>query len=142
MPVKRLHEVKQELTGLIASEFGEAPLFVVKDPRICRYAPLFLEVLEEAQITPRVVHIVRNPLEVADSLHRRDELSRTDGLLREDQRGGLGGAHHGCERAEEERMRHRRGDCVAVGARIAVLRPKDAPPSARVTRRRALLEVR
>jgi len=71
---ERRRQIKGEICDLLAAEFADAPLFVVKDPRICRFAPLFLEALDDADIAPRVVHIFRNPLEVAESLERRDGL--------------------------------------------------------------------
>jgi hypothetical protein len=45
---------------------------VVKDPRICRFLPFFLSVLEDMSIAPVALFSVRNPLEVAFSLRRRD----------------------------------------------------------------------
>jgi hypothetical protein len=47
-------------------------LFVVKDPRICRFWPFWREVLDEFGAKPAVVIPVRNPLEVMASLRRRD----------------------------------------------------------------------
>jgi glycosyltransferase involved in cell wall biosynthesis len=81
LPLERRRDIKTEIGDLLAAEFGDAPLFVVKDPRICRFAPLFLEALEGARIGLRIVHILRNPLEVAESLQRRDGLQRTDAVL-------------------------------------------------------------
>jgi hypothetical protein len=77
----RRRDIKAEIADLIASEYRDAPLFVLKDPRICRFAPLFLEALDEAGIGVRIVHMLRNPLEVAESLERRDGLSRSDTVL-------------------------------------------------------------
>ena len=81
LPLERRREIKAEIADLVACEFGDAPLFVVKDPRICRFAPLFIEALEDAGIGLRVVHMLRNPLEVADWLKRRDGLARYDAVL-------------------------------------------------------------
>jgi hypothetical protein len=45
---------------------------VIKDPRICRFASLFLEALDEEGFDVRVVMAIRNPLEVVVSLRQRD----------------------------------------------------------------------
>jgi hypothetical protein len=73
--------IKARIAEIIAAEYGEASLFVVKDPRICRFAPLFLEALTEVGITARSVLIFRNPLEVAQSLERRDGMPREEASL-------------------------------------------------------------
>lgn len=70
-----------ELRGLIEGEFGDTHLFVVKDPRICRFLPFWLRGLESLHIAPKIVFPLRNPLEVAQSLERRDGITITEGLL-------------------------------------------------------------
>lgn len=74
-------EAKLELAGAITGEFGNSSLFVVKDPRISRLLPLWLELLDELDIEAAVIVPFRNPLEVAASLERRDGLSLTKSLL-------------------------------------------------------------
>jgi hypothetical protein len=69
-----------------AQEFAEEfdlskPVIVMKDPRVCKFAQLYIEALSEAQHTVHPVIIVRNPLEVAGSLESRDGLSFSEGLL-------------------------------------------------------------
>lgn len=56
----------------LREEFGGSSLFVMKDPRICRVFPFWANVLEAADIRPAIVHIHRNPLDVAASLRGRD----------------------------------------------------------------------
>lgn len=68
LPLNRRKELKAELVGLVAEEYGDAPLFVIKDPRICRFASFYLEALEEAAIDVRPIIPFRNPIEVTDSL--------------------------------------------------------------------------
>jgi hypothetical protein len=70
-----------ELRDLIAAEFGSAPFFLMKDPRICRFLPFWLLQLERLAITPKAIICVRNPLEIAASLNRRDGLSIRRSLL-------------------------------------------------------------
>jgi hypothetical protein len=65
---------KQKLLGVLQNDFAGSPLFVVKDPRICRFVPLWLEVIERFGAEPYIVIPVRNPLEVAASLKGRDNI--------------------------------------------------------------------
>ncbi|MFG1464826.1 hypothetical protein V5F77_18245 [Xanthobacter sp. DSM 24535] len=71
----------ETLRETIQDEFEGAPLILVKDPRICRLAPFWFEGLRSAGYTPRALLPVRNPLEVALSLRKRDELPIAHGLL-------------------------------------------------------------
>jgi hypothetical protein len=63
------------------TSYGDAPLAVLKDPRICRLAPLWLDALERIGARPHVVIPVRSPLEVAQSLRERDGFPLSKGLL-------------------------------------------------------------
>ena len=56
---------------LVDRDFGKAPLFVLKDPRICRMVPFWTRVLEEVGCTIRPILTVRNPNEVARSLRQK-----------------------------------------------------------------------
>lgn len=66
---------------VLEKEYGSAPLFLLKDPRICRLLPFWLKVLEHAGIDLVVVQTHRNPLEVAESLQVRDGLHAELGKL-------------------------------------------------------------
>lgn len=57
---------------LIDEEFAAAPLWALKDPRLCRLAPLWLDVLKEYPTDVRIVIALRAPDEVAASLLARD----------------------------------------------------------------------
>src|SRR5262245_1381205 len=52
-PAKRRKEIKAKIGESVAAEYGDTPLLVVKDPRICHCAPLFIEALEDAGIEAR-----------------------------------------------------------------------------------------
>lgn len=65
-------EFKEKALTVLEGEFGRSSLLVLKDPRICRFAPFWIDVLEAAGVQPAIVTQVRNPLEVAGSLHRRN----------------------------------------------------------------------
>ena len=65
---------REGLLDTVRNEYSDAPMFVVKDPRICRFFPLWRNVIESFGAELRVVSVIRNPLEVARSLAQRDEL--------------------------------------------------------------------
>ena len=69
------------LAGLYAAEFGDAPLAVLKDPRICRFVPLWRTVLGHLGVAAKVVIPLRHPLEVAGSLASRDGMPLEAALL-------------------------------------------------------------
>jgi hypothetical protein len=60
------------LIGIVRRDFANSVMFVVKDPRICRLAPLWLQTLAQLHIEPLVIITVRHPAEVAASLAGRD----------------------------------------------------------------------
>ena len=74
-------ELANEFRTLLEQEFGRAPLFVVKDPRICRLVPFWLRSLEGERISAAAIITVRSPLEVAQSLKARDGLGHEHALL-------------------------------------------------------------
>jgi hypothetical protein len=74
-------QAKRALAEEVRKDFVDSRLFVVKDPRITRLLPIWLEILDQLAIEPIVVIPVRNPLEVAASLESRDQLSTARSLL-------------------------------------------------------------
>lgn len=72
--LERISEVATEHAAL-------GPLFVLKDPRLCRLANLWLDGLKNAGIEPRVILMVRKPEEVSASLDNRDLMSPGYGQL-------------------------------------------------------------
>lgn len=86
LSLRRRNETQEEMKDLLANEYGAAPLVVVKDPRICRFAPFFIDAVAAAGYDTRIILPVRNPLEVCESLERRrefwrEDLSRSDAAL-------------------------------------------------------------
>ena len=86
LPVTGLSEASlacwhDEIRKILVAEYGDAPLFVIKDPHICRFPKLFLDVLKDLQVTPHIVIPFRNPLEVAHSLERRNGFNSEKSLL-------------------------------------------------------------
>ncbi len=63
---------EQRLLAFLRNDFEDSYLFVIKDPRICRFVPLWLSALAKFKAEPHAVIIIRNPLEVAASLKARD----------------------------------------------------------------------
>ncbi|QYJ16098.1 hypothetical protein Rxycam_01929 [Rubrobacter xylanophilus DSM 9941] len=72
---ERLAHYREEISRLIEEEYGEARLFVLKDPRICRFVPLYEELLAGMGVAPRFVLTYRNPISVLDSLAARDGMA-------------------------------------------------------------------
>ena len=72
---ERLEHYKSEIARLISEEYEVTPLFVLKDPRLCRFVPLYEEVLGGMGVEPRYVLTHRNPASVLDSLAARDDMS-------------------------------------------------------------------
>lgn len=71
----RLQFYHAEIARLIDEEYGSAPLFVLKEPRISRFVPLYAEILERMHIDVRYVLIERNPLAVIGSLAKRNGMT-------------------------------------------------------------------
>ena len=74
-------ELRRRARTALEREFGDSPLFVIKDPRLCRLLPFWIEVLESFDARPLVVSPIRNPLDVAESLETRDGIDRAIGHL-------------------------------------------------------------
>lgn len=71
----------RRLGEALEQAYGDRPLWVVKDPRLCRLVPLWRRVLGELKVEFLPVIPVRNPVEVAASLGRRDGFSQSKCLL-------------------------------------------------------------
>lgn len=76
-----LAQQRERIEKIISEEFGNSPLFFIKDPRICRFFSFLMDILNGMDIRTVVLQAVRNPLEVANSLHHRDGFSLSKGLL-------------------------------------------------------------
>lgn len=69
-------EYQRRAREVIASEYGDAELLVLKDPRICRFVPLFAEVLGQLGLQVRYLIPIRHPAAVAASLGKRNGMSK------------------------------------------------------------------
>ncbi|TDK29987.1 sulfotransferase [Luteimonas terrae] len=61
-----------EIAALLQDEFPAEPVFAIKDPRLSRLLPVWLDALRRTGSTPRVVLVVRHPSEVAASIQKRN----------------------------------------------------------------------
>jgi hypothetical protein len=66
---------RDDLRELLRRDFGAAPLWGVKDPRLCRLLPWWQPLWVELRVRPLFVIVLRDPREVAASLARRDGFS-------------------------------------------------------------------
>ncbi len=69
--------VARDLRAILVREFAGAPLWGLKDPRLCRLMPLWLPLLAELGATPRFILPVRHPADVAASLSVRDGINES-----------------------------------------------------------------
>lgn len=70
-----------KLRAIVERDFAAAPLWGLKDPRLCRLLPLWLPLLRAMRLTPQFVLVLRHPREVAASLARRDSKNETAAAL-------------------------------------------------------------
>jgi|GEM_PF-5973679 len=68
-------ETKRQLKAILERDFSGAPLWGIKDPRMCRLLPLWLPLLEELGCETLCLFMTRNPVEIAGSLGRRNQFS-------------------------------------------------------------------
>ncbi|MGI8570269.1 MAG: hypothetical protein ACR2KT_15075 [Methylocella sp.] len=69
------------LAEIVREEYENAELIVVKDPRICRFVPIWREVATLLDANIKIVTPFRNPMDVASSLRKRDNLPIQESLL-------------------------------------------------------------
>jgi hypothetical protein len=81
IPPDALAQLEAQAAAAIATEFGEAPLILLKDPRMCRLMPFWRRVLDRAGYAPRIVIPVRSPLDAALSLLDRNAMPVEEGML-------------------------------------------------------------
>ena len=67
-------KISGEIADIVEKEFGNSELWGLKDPRLCRLLPLWLDILAQTGCEPSSIIIYRNPLEVAESLSKRDQM--------------------------------------------------------------------
>ena len=66
-----LAAIKTEMKAILREDYPDGDILAVKDPRICRFAQLFMSVAHELGWQVALVHAFRNPLDVVNSLNSR-----------------------------------------------------------------------
>ncbi|WP_448675597.1 sulfotransferase [Pseudomonas sp. LY-1] len=61
-------QAHRELEALIQRDYRGETIWIVKEPRMCRFLPLWLRVLEGLCINPKAVLVTRHPDEVVNSI--------------------------------------------------------------------------
>ncbi len=72
----RLFPYARKLTEVIQRDFSQSTLWAVKDPRVCRLLPWWLDILSAEGVSPHFLFVVRSPEAVHRSLAHRDGFSR------------------------------------------------------------------
>lgn len=75
--------LRNKIVDRLRAELPHSPqrLWGLKDPRLMRLLPLWLDVCVDLDLEPRIILVTRTPEEVAASLARRDNMSRDDALV-------------------------------------------------------------
>ncbi len=72
---KKLEHYAQKIKYYLRKDFSKSLVWAVKDPRICRMLPWWLDILADEGINAKYLIIIRPPHEVYLSLNRRDGFS-------------------------------------------------------------------
>ena len=81
IPSERSKNYNLDIQSLIKSEFVDSKNIVIKEPRICRIASMYLDALNSLQFSTHVVFIFRNPIEVIESLKTRNLMTKMQAAL-------------------------------------------------------------
>lgn len=65
-----------ELIATLSTDFGNSPLWLLKDPRMCRLLPMWTEIFQKMGLRPLYISMMRDPIEVARSLAARDGIGQ------------------------------------------------------------------
>lgn len=76
----RIVEYKKELINLVKQEFGTSTCWGWKDPRTCLLLPLWKDIFYILDINVKYVISSRNPLDIAVSLNKRNDISKEYGV--------------------------------------------------------------
>lgn len=77
----RLTDYRQSARDLLQNEFGAAPIWVLKDPRLCRTFPFWSDLFTGSGRSAKVIFTLRHPKEVAQSLRDRNGFTQAQGIL-------------------------------------------------------------
>ncbi|MDZ7785049.1 MAG: glycosyltransferase [Halioglobus sp.] len=74
-------QIHIDIDNFLDREMAEGQLSALKDPRLCRLLPLWLPHFDAQGVTAHFALVVRNPLEIAESLRQRNGFSREKSLV-------------------------------------------------------------
>ena len=74
-------EFENRIADVIRQEFGDAETIVIKDPRVCRFVPIYVRTLERMGYRVVFLHALRHPSAVAASLGKRDNMAPMQACL-------------------------------------------------------------
>ncbi len=77
----RVAQIRREIVAFLENRMGDS-YFGFKDPRTVRLMPMWHQIINELKLAPKVVLCLRNPAQVARSLHTRDGLDPANGEYR------------------------------------------------------------
>jgi hypothetical protein len=77
----RVAQIRREIVAYLEKRMGDG-YFGFKDPRTIRLMPVWHQIINELKLAPKVVLCLRNPAQVARSLHARDGLDPANGEYR------------------------------------------------------------
>ena len=77
----RLDPYRQQLLAVLRRDFPDAPLWGIKDPRLCSLLPWWQSVWQETGSRPLFILVRRDPAEVASSLAKREGMSAAKASL-------------------------------------------------------------
>jgi hypothetical protein len=72
---------RDKLVAIIARDFAASRLWGVKDPRLCRTLPLWLDVLAKLNVDAKAILVARDPAAVAASLRKRNFIDAEQSTL-------------------------------------------------------------
>ena len=77
----RVAQIRREIIAFLENRMGDG-YFGFKDPRTVRLMPVWHQIFNELKLAPKLVLCLRNPAQVARSLHARDGLDPEIGEYR------------------------------------------------------------
>jgi len=77
----RKAQIIDDLANTVRADFSLDQDFILKDPRACRLTSVLMPALKKLNVKVKVIIPIRNPLEVAESLFRRDGISKGQAVL-------------------------------------------------------------
>lgn len=81
LTLPQIQPYRRELLDLIEREFAGHPIWGWKEPRTCLFVPLWKEILAESNVDVSYVIVLRNPIDIAKSLQKRDSISLGESLI-------------------------------------------------------------